>query len=175
MKEKGVAKALRKTVKKFKTNARERSTIAAYTDYARIFNSLFDVEGWSAEQSHIPPEELLTNDYLEMFLAKVFSERSKSGVVQARKWINHPHHYNADCLTHYGKPPLNKYSRQLYASVLDTLSGLMKTEEWRDYMTGGAEPIGREHRASRIPAPPEDPQSLVSQRALRKQSRLSRG
>ena len=79
----------------------------------------------------IPSKEDLNNDNLELFFVKCWEEGSKTGVLQARKWINH-------CLTKYGRPPLNKMARQHYASVLDTLTGMSKTEEWRDYVSEGA-------------------------------------
>ena len=79
----------------------------------------------------MPSKEDLNNDNLELFFVKCWEEGSKPGVLQARKWINH-------CLTKYGRPPLNKMARQHYASVLDTLTGMSKTEEWRDYVSEGA-------------------------------------
>ena len=39
---------------------------------------------------------------------------------------------------------MNKLSRQCYASVLDMLTGMAKTDEWRDYMTEGADPMEKE-------------------------------
>ena len=85
----------------------------------------------------VPPDKDLTNENLEDFLLDVWEHCEKPSVLQAKKWVNH-------ALTHYGRPPLNRYHRQQYASVLDLLAGMEKENAWKKHRPKGALPLKKE-------------------------------
>ena len=85
----------------------------------------------------VPPNEFITNENMEVFLATCWECGNKPNVLQGKKYLNH-------ILTSHGRPNVNRDHRQEYASVLDFLNGLRQEERWQDWATEGAEPLTQE-------------------------------
>ena len=94
---------------------------------------------WKPKNKHdvVPPNEFLTNENMEDFFVELFESTGKPSVVQAKKWINH-------CLAKYHRAPVNKFHYQHYASVLDTLKGISKDDNWKNHVNDGAQALSKE-------------------------------
>ena len=109
-----MAVCLLKKRKKWQGLAREKTTLAWMKSYARRYKEANEIpdELWVPERTNLsPPEDYMTTDHLENFVAYLWEiDESKPTVTQGRKYMNW-------FLTNSGRPPVNKYYRQHYRGV----------------------------------------------------------
>ena len=109
---------------------------------------------WSPKNKRdvVPPEKFLTNKNMEDFFIEIFETTGKPSVGQAQRWLNH-------VLATYGRPPVNKFHHQDYASVLDVLKGMSKEDDWKNHVTEGANALSKEAVKRIFEAPIHDPET----------------
>ena len=122
---------LAKEREELRNHTMSKNTRRNLVKYAKKFKGVNRLDDWN-HVTIVPPKRYLKNIYLENFITQVWAEkRAKPNVQQGRKYLNH-------VLAHHGMPPLNRNFKRNYASVLEVLSPIMKSQEWRDYVTRGA-------------------------------------
>ena len=116
-----------------KGRARAKNTLTWMLQYARRYQEANQIEWEPSWTSLIPPT--IDNDSLENFILHVWDQnQSKAAVTQGKRYLNY-------ILTTSGRPPMNKFHREQYATVLDMMKGLSKEKNWREHIVQGAKSL----------------------------------
>ena len=133
----------RKASKKFRTRirkqARSKRTKSWHLYYARKFKASNNIGNKFQPyiDDSVPPNEFITNENMEVFLAACWACGNKPNVLQGKKYLNH-------ILTSHGRPTVNRKHRQDYASVIDFLNGLRDEPRWKAYGSKSADSLTQE-------------------------------